>query len=144
MSVFSMLKRGRQAAKEHAAKEAERKKKEAEKLPYKHVPRHAASDALAGGPATWREVDRPRIMEQNRRRSMLTASGVNMSGTATPVHVGFLESTAPCPTCLTLLPMRARLFIRPERTATPVSSNLGGAATAARSCILQWMAVRCL
>ncbi|RKU45878.1 hypothetical protein DL546_008069 [Coniochaeta pulveracea] len=89
MSVFSMLKRGRQAAKEHAAKEAERKKKEAEKLPYKHVPRHAASDALAGGPATWREVDRPRIMEQNRRRSMLTASGVNMSGTATPVHVGF-------------------------------------------------------
>lgn len=84
-----MLKRGRQAAKEHAAKEAERQKKEAEQLPYKHVPRHAASDALAGGPATWREVDRPRIMEQNRRRSMLTASGVNMSGTATPVHVGF-------------------------------------------------------
>jgi hypothetical protein len=89
MSVFSMLKRGRQAAKEHAAKQAEKQKREAEQPPYKHVPRHAASDALAGGPATWREDDRPKIMEQNRRRSMMTANGLNMSGTSTPAHVGF-------------------------------------------------------
>lgn len=89
MSVFSMLKRGRRAAKEHAIQQAEKQKKEAEQIPYKHVPRHAASDALAGGPATWREEDRPRIMEQNKRRSMMTANGLNMSGTTTPVHAGF-------------------------------------------------------
>ena len=89
MSVFSMIRRGRQAAKEHAAQQAEREKAEAAKTPYKHVPRHAASDALSAGPASHREDDRPKILEQNRRRSMLTASGLGMSGTSTPVHVGF-------------------------------------------------------
>ncbi|OIW32425.1 hypothetical protein CONLIGDRAFT_269442 [Coniochaeta ligniaria NRRL 30616] len=89
MSVFSMIKRGRQAAKEHAAKQAEKQAAEAAKAPYKHVPRHAASDALSSGPSSHREDDRPKIMEQNRRRSMMTASGLGMSGTSTPVHVGF-------------------------------------------------------
>ncbi|KAH8912795.1 hypothetical protein BR93DRAFT_984064 [Coniochaeta sp. PMI_546] len=89
MSVFSMIKKGRQAAKEHAAKQAERQAAEAAKTPYKHIPRHAASDALSAGPAGHREDDRPKIMEQNRRRSMMTASGLGMSGTSTPVHVGF-------------------------------------------------------
>lgn len=89
MSVFSMIRRGRQAAKEHSAKQAEREKAESAKTPYKHVPRHAAADALTTGPSGYREEDRPRIMEQNRRRSMMTASGLGMSGTSTPVHVGF-------------------------------------------------------
>ncbi|KAB5540505.1 hypothetical protein GE09DRAFT_257806 [Coniochaeta sp. 2T2.1] len=89
MSVFSMIKRGRQAAKEHAAKQVEKQAAEAAKTPYKHVPRHAATDAMSAGPASCREEDRPKIMEQNRRRSMLTASGMGMSGTSTPVHVGF-------------------------------------------------------
>ncbi|KAJ9143961.1 hypothetical protein NKR19_g6623 [Coniochaeta hoffmannii] len=89
MSVFSMIKKGRQAAKEHAAKQAEKQKAEAAKPPYKHVPKHAASDAISTGPSGYREADRPKIMEQNRRRSMMTASGLGMSGTSTPVHVGF-------------------------------------------------------
>lgn len=89
MSVFSMIKKGRQAAKEHAAKQAERQAAEAAKAPYKHVPRHAATDALSSGPSSHRETDRPKIMEQNRRRSMMTANGLGMSGTSTPVHVGF-------------------------------------------------------
>lgn len=88
MSVFSIIKRGRQAAKEHNAKQAEIQKKEAEKTPYKHIPRHAAIDALSGGPATWREADRPRILEQNRRRSAMTANNVGMSGMSTPIHAG--------------------------------------------------------
>lgn len=88
MSVFSMIKRGRQAAKEHRAEQAEKEKKEAAKPPYKHVPKHAAIDALSGGPAGWREHDRQRIVEQNRRRSAMTASGVGMSGMMTPVHAG--------------------------------------------------------
>ncbi|KXX80259.1 hypothetical protein MMYC01_203600 [Madurella mycetomatis] len=88
MSVFSMIKRGRQAAKEHRAEQAEKEKKEAAKPPYKHIPKHAAIDALSGGPAGWREHDRQRIVEQNRRRSAMTASGVGMSGMITPVHAG--------------------------------------------------------
>ncbi|KAG7287954.1 hypothetical protein NEMBOFW57_007473 [Staphylotrichum longicolle] len=88
MSVFSMIRRGRQAAKDHRAEQAKKEKSEAEKAPYKHVPRHAATDAMSGGPAGWRENDRVRILEQNRRRSALTASGFNMSGVITPVHPG--------------------------------------------------------
>lgn len=89
MSLFSIIKRGRQAAKEHAAKQAEKQKAEAAKAPYKHVPKHAAADAISTGPSGYRESDRPKIAEQNRRRSMMTASGLGMSGTSTPVHVGF-------------------------------------------------------
>ncbi|KAK3898766.1 hypothetical protein C8A05DRAFT_18708 [Staphylotrichum tortipilum] len=86
MSVFSMIKRGRRAAKEHRAEQAKKEKEESQKAPYKHVPRHAATDAMSGGPAGWRENDRHRIVEQNRRRSAMTASGVGMSGMMTPVH----------------------------------------------------------
>ncbi|KAK3687657.1 hypothetical protein B0T22DRAFT_135755 [Podospora appendiculata] len=86
MSVFSMIRRGRQAAKEQNAKKADLAKKEETRPPYKHIPKHAATDALSGGPSTWRDSDRPRILEQNRRRSAMTASGMGMSGTSTPVH----------------------------------------------------------
>lgn len=84
MSVFSVFKRSRQAAKHHAAKEAELKKQEeAKKTPYKHVPKHAALDALSCGPASCREEDRVRIQEENRRRNAMTASG-----TSTPTYNG--------------------------------------------------------
>lgn len=88
MSVLSIIKRGRQAAKDHRAEQAEKEKKESEKAPYKHIPKHAAIDALSGGPAGWREHDRQRIVEHNRRRSAMTASGVGMSGMMTPIHAG--------------------------------------------------------
>ncbi|KAK0715847.1 hypothetical protein B0H67DRAFT_645538 [Lasiosphaeris hirsuta] len=96
MSVFSMIQRSRQAAKERRTKQAESKKEE-DKTPYRHVPKHAAIDALSGGPASFRDGDRPAILEQNQRRSMMTASGVgmsnmssmsSMSGMLTPVHDG--------------------------------------------------------
>ncbi|KAK3398152.1 hypothetical protein B0T20DRAFT_452962 [Sordaria brevicollis] len=88
MSVFSLIKRSRQAAKEETAKKAEKEKAEA-KVPYKHVPKHAAVDALLGGPTGWKEADRVRIMEENRRRSAMTANGMGMpSGLSTPVHAG--------------------------------------------------------
>jgi hypothetical protein len=88
MSVFSIIRRGRQQAKQHSAKQAEAKKKEEAKPPYKHVPTHAAIDALSGAPSSWREEDRPRILEQNRRRSALTLSGIGV------VHPGGLPRVA--------------------------------------------------
>ncbi|KAI0114060.1 hypothetical protein GGR51DRAFT_476777 [Nemania sp. FL0031] len=75
MSVFSIIKRGRAQAKEHNAKQADKDKSEAVKLPYKHVPTHAATDALATAPASWKHDDRSKIREQNRRRSAMAANG---------------------------------------------------------------------
>ncbi|KAK4231354.1 hypothetical protein QBC38DRAFT_246705 [Podospora fimiseda] len=88
MSMFSFIRRGRQAAKEAKAQKAEKEKKEADKPPYKHIPRHAAIDAISGGPAGWREDERQKIISQNKRRSAMTASGVGMTGMVTPTHSG--------------------------------------------------------
>ncbi|KAK2046551.1 hypothetical protein LZ31DRAFT_613562 [Colletotrichum somersetense] len=75
MSVFSLIKKSRQQAKEHKQKQAE-KVVEAPKEPYKHVPTHAAFDALSGAPSSFKHEDRPRIMEQNRRRTAMAVSGL--------------------------------------------------------------------
>ncbi|KAI2618874.1 hypothetical protein GGR54DRAFT_146519 [Hypoxylon sp. NC1633] len=80
MSVFSLIRRGRAQAKEHNAKKAEKAKDETVKLPYKHVVTHAAIDALSGAPSTWKHADRPRIMEQNKRRTAMAASETNLAG----------------------------------------------------------------
>ncbi|KJZ79219.1 hypothetical protein HIM_01370 [Hirsutella minnesotensis 3608] len=84
MSIFSHIRKSRQQAKEHSAKLAEQEKKEQVKAPYKHVPTHAASDAFASAPPSWREVDRPRILEENRRRSAMAASGHHMNMPGVP------------------------------------------------------------
>ncbi|KAI1310308.1 hypothetical protein F5Y03DRAFT_35368 [Xylaria venustula] len=80
MSVFSIIKRGRAQAKEHSAKQAGKDKDEAVKLPYRHVPTHAATDAIATAPASWKQDDRSKIREQNRRRSAMAANGMVHSG----------------------------------------------------------------
>ncbi|KAL8371929.1 hypothetical protein RB595_001639 [Gaeumannomyces hyphopodioides] len=91
MSVFGLIKKGRQAAKEHKATVVEKQKAEAAKPAYKHVPTHAAVDALASAPSGWRQEDQPRIVEQNRRRSAMALSGHGSMGTPlgqNPVHAG--------------------------------------------------------
>ncbi|KAK9435374.1 hypothetical protein VB005_10171 [Metarhizium brunneum] len=84
MSIFAHIKKSRQQAKEHNAKLVEQKKKESDQVPYKHVPTHAATDAFASAPPSWREADRSRIIEQNRRRSAMAASGHHMSMPGVP------------------------------------------------------------
>lgn len=79
MSIFSSLRKSRQQAKDHKVKLAEQKIKEEELAPYRHVPTHAAIDAFASAPPSWRESYRPQILEQNRRRSAMAASGYNMN-----------------------------------------------------------------
>lgn len=79
MTVFSIIKRGRAQAKEYNAKQADKDKAEAVKLPYKHVPTHAAADALATAPSSWKQGDRSKIREQNRRRSAMVANGMGHS-----------------------------------------------------------------
>ncbi|KAK1999350.1 hypothetical protein LX36DRAFT_669546 [Colletotrichum falcatum] len=75
MSVFALIKKSRQQAKEHKQKQAE-KTTEPPKEPYRHVPTHAAFDALSGAPSSFKHDDRPKIMEQNRRRSAMNLSGL--------------------------------------------------------------------
>lgn len=85
MSIFSHIRKSRQQAKEHNAKVAEQKRRESAVLPYKHVPTHAASDAIACAPPSWREqADRPRIVEHNRRRSAMAAAGYSMNMPGAP------------------------------------------------------------
>lgn len=80
MSIFSRMRKSRQQAKEHNAKLAQQEKKDDEaKTPYRHVPKHAATDAIASAPPSWREDDRQKIQEQNRRRSAMAASSHNMN-----------------------------------------------------------------
>ncbi|KAF3009404.1 hypothetical protein E8E14_009621 [Neopestalotiopsis sp. 37M] len=80
MSVLNLMKKGHQQAKQHAANESEKAKEEVVKAPYKHVPTHAAIDALSG--ANWQEDYRQRIKEQNnKRQSMLLSTPEPKRGT---------------------------------------------------------------
>jgi hypothetical protein len=69
MSIFGKLRRAKQAANDQKGKNAASTQAKAESVPYKHVPTHAATDALLGAPATWREQDKKAIQAQNQRRS---------------------------------------------------------------------------
>jgi hypothetical protein len=84
MSIFSSIRKSRQSAKEHNAKVAEQKKKESETTAYRHVPTHAATDAITSAPPSWREADRAKIVEANRRRSAMTATAHQLSMPAMP------------------------------------------------------------
>ncbi|KIN07749.1 hypothetical protein OIDMADRAFT_109346 [Oidiodendron maius Zn] len=73
MSVFSKIRHSRKAAKEHKVKAAE-KEAAATVLPYKHVPTHAAIDALNGAPSSWKSEDLSKIKEHHKRRSQMVIS----------------------------------------------------------------------
>ncbi|RFU72268.1 hypothetical protein TARUN_9988 [Trichoderma arundinaceum] len=104
MSIFSRMRKSRQQAKEHNAKLAEQEKKEVDKAPYRHVPTHAATDAIASAPPSWREADRQKIQEQNRRRSAMAASGHHMNMPGAP-RVGSSLSHVSYPTDKNATPM---------------------------------------
>jgi hypothetical protein len=77
MSVFSKIKQGRKAAKDHKAKKVEENKENEQpvaKQPYKHIPTHAAVDALSGAPSSWKAEDRSKIKQHHQRRSQMTIS----------------------------------------------------------------------
>jgi hypothetical protein len=78
MSVFSKLMMSRKAAKE-AKQKSEKKKEDTPKTPYKHVPTHAAVDALSGAPSSWKYEDRPKIKEHHKRRSEMVISRTGSS-----------------------------------------------------------------
>lgn len=86
MSIFSKVKKARKAANEHKKSAAQEQAAEAAKpppTPYKHIPTHAAQDALAATPTTWSpEETRARIAEARKRRDATTT----MSAPASAYH----------------------------------------------------------
>jgi hypothetical protein len=70
MSIFSKLRAAKRAADE--AKGAQKESKsQVQPAPYRHVPTHAAVDALSGAPSAWKAQDVPLIKAQHQRRSQL-------------------------------------------------------------------------
>lgn len=86
MSIFAKIKGAKKAAEKHKqakASEVPAERKDAP-VPYRHVPTHAAVDALTGAPSSWREEDRAAIQHQHKRRSMMTRNSSTLSGTLHP------------------------------------------------------------
>ncbi|MCJ1353771.1 MAG: hypothetical protein MMC33_003758 [Icmadophila ericetorum] len=77
MSIFSKLRGAKKAADAHKGAAAEKETKPV--VPYKHIPTHAAIDALNGAPSSWREDDRALIAAQNKRRSQMIRSQSDIS-----------------------------------------------------------------
>lgn len=105
MSVFSKLRLSKKAAKEHKAKTAEKQKADqlaeeaVAKVPYKHIPTHAAVDALSGAPSTWKAEDRPKIKDHHQRRSQMAISrtGSYLSTVSYAGSVAGPSNTPPLP-----------------------------------------------
>ncbi len=107
MPLFSVIRRGREQAKAQQAKDAAKAKGEdTAKVPYKHIPTHAAIDAMYGAPNAFKEFDRAIILEQNRRRSAMSSNGASIK--SMPRHGSSLSAVS-----------------YPSSKATPVISRTG-------------------
>ncbi|KAL8857605.1 MAG: hypothetical protein Q9178_005770 [Gyalolechia marmorata] len=86
MSIFSKIKGAKKAADKHKQAKSTEVPVEIKDtpVPYRHIPTHAAVDALTGAPASWREEDRAAIKHQHKRRSMMTRNSSTLSGTLHP------------------------------------------------------------
>ncbi|KAI9678463.1 MAG: hypothetical protein M1829_002061 [Trizodia sp. TS-e1964] len=84
MSIFSKIRNAKEAAAKHKSEKAQAAASPVV-VPYRHIPTHAATDALAGAPSSWRAHDRPLILEHNRRRSRprLSRNSSTLSATTT-------------------------------------------------------------
>ncbi|CAD0087256.1 unnamed protein product [Aureobasidium vineae] len=65
MSIISKLKGAKKAADDHKAKTDEQDTKPVATIPYKHVPTHAATDAMTSSPGGWKSEE---IAYQNKAR----------------------------------------------------------------------------
>ena len=88
MAIFSRLRKAKQAADNQKGKMAATAESKPPAAPYKHIPTHAASDALLGAPATWREQDKKAIQDQHLKRaqSNLARNRSSLSNVTTLNH----------------------------------------------------------
>lgn len=90
MGFWGLVRKGREQAKEHNAKQAEIKQKETQKKPYRHMPTHAAIDALHSAPSNWAVQDHALIREQNRRH----LSTARISASSSHINLPTVHSMA--------------------------------------------------
>ncbi|OCL07576.1 hypothetical protein AOQ84DRAFT_364848 [Glonium stellatum] len=70
MSIFSKVKNAKKAAEQHKRASSQAQAEVKPPTPYKHVPTHAAQDALSCAPTSWSaEESRAKISAANRRKS---------------------------------------------------------------------------
>ena len=79
MSIFSKIRGAKKAAEQHKGAKSQEKAAEEEKVPYRHVPTHAAIDALSGAPSSWKAEDRSAIKAHHKRRSALIRNSSSLS-----------------------------------------------------------------
>lgn len=86
MSIFSKLRNAKKAADKH--KQGTKPTEEPKAVtPYKHVPTHAAIDALSGAPSSWQHADRASIRYQNDKRRSQMGMARNYSGLSNATSV---------------------------------------------------------
>lgn len=73
VSIIAKFRAGHRVAREQPSKKGDVVSSQPT-APYRHVPSHALTDALAGTPGSYRKSDRARIREQHRRRSAMTST----------------------------------------------------------------------
>ncbi|SLM39774.1 hypothetical protein LPUS_10387 [Lasallia pustulata] len=79
MSIFSKIRGAKKAAEKHKGSKTQEKAAEEKAAPYRHVPTHAAIDALSGAPSSWKAEDRSAIKAHHKRRSALIRNSSNLS-----------------------------------------------------------------
>ena len=109
MSIFSKVKNAKKAANQHKGpKNANAPPDASQPAPYKHIPTHAAVDAMSGAPSAWRASDRDAIKAVNikRRSEMSRASSYISNGTTINRNDSYHTSDyfMPQPTQQTSLP----------------------------------------
>ncbi len=99
VSILAKFRAGSRLAQEKASKTQDTAAVASSPKPYRHVPTHALSDALAGVPGSYRNADRAKIRENHRRRSAMSVktSASDVSAPASPpvqpFHPGHLPSS---------------------------------------------------
>ncbi|KAI4727634.1 hypothetical protein E4T49_04599 [Aureobasidium sp. EXF-10728] len=89
MSIISKLKGAKKAADDHKAKTDEQDTKPVATVPYKHVPTHAATDAMTSSPGGWKSEE---IAYQNKAR--LSRIGSDYSTRPSTSHSTTTRSTS--------------------------------------------------
>ena len=95
MALFSKIKSAKKAANDHKDAKILEKEIENKPIPYRHVPTHAASDAMMGAPNRDTEENRDAIRAAHKRRSMMSRNDSGLSySTQFSGNGGFHSSAA--------------------------------------------------
>jgi len=82
MSIFSKIRGAKKAADKHKGSKTQNsgvEKPDKPVVPYRHVPTHAAIDALSGAPSSWKAQDKSAIKAQYNRRSAMSRNNSSLS-----------------------------------------------------------------